>query len=84
MIRIMKYDPNYEALCKLTVDVLGLDTENFRKMRKGILDDYLRGDITISNLKKRNPFVYSEVKRLRVRPRMVAATVTIEMLRAEI
>ena len=84
MIRIKKYDPNYEALCKLTVEVLGLDTDEYRVLRSDILDDYLHGDITISNLKKRNPFVYNEVKRLQVKPCTNAGSVTINTLRTEI
>ena len=84
MIRLKKYDAKYEALCDSTIKVLGLDTDEYRGMRSDILDDYLHGDITISNLKKRNPFVYSEVKRLHVKPCANASSVTINTLRAEI
>ena len=84
MIRIKHYDAKYESLCDSTISVLGLDAEDYRKMRSDILDDYLRGDITIPKLKKSNPFVYSEVKRLQVKPPMEGDSVTIEMLRAEI
>ena len=84
MIRVKHYDAKYESLCDSTISVLGLDAEDYRKMRSDILDDYLRGDITISKLKKSNPFVYSEVKRLQVKPPMERASLTVEMLRAEI
>ena len=53
-------------------------------MRKDILDEYLRGEITISNLQKRNPFVYSEVQRLHVGQVATAAPLTVESLREEI
>lgn len=84
MIRVKHYDAKYESLCDSTISVLGLDAEDYRKMRSDILDDYLRGDITIPKLKKSNPFVYSEVKRLQVKPPMERASLTVEMLRAEI
>ena len=84
MVKLKKYDPAYEALCDKTVKVLGLNEHEYTRMRKDILDDYLRGEITISNLQKRNPFVYSEVKRLHLKPVPTEAPLTVEKLREEI
>ena len=84
MVKLTKYDPAYEALCDKTVKVLGLNDHEYTRMRKDILDDYLRGEITISNLQKRNPFVYSEVLRLHVGQVATAAPLTVESLREEI
>ena len=84
MVKLRKYDPDYEALCDKTVKVLGLNGHEYVRMRNGILDEYLRGEITISNLQKRNPFVYSEVQRLHVRQMATAAPLTMDSLREEI
>ncbi len=84
MVKLKKYDPAYEALCDKTVKVLGLNEYEYARMRYDILDDYLRGEITSSNLKKRNPFVYSEVQRLHVRQMSTATPLTMESLREEI
>ena len=84
LVKLTKYDPAYEALCDKTVKVLGLNEHEYTRMRKDILDDYLRGEITISNLQKRNPFVYSEVQRLHVGQVATAAPLTVESLREEI
>ncbi len=84
MVKLTKYDPAYEALCDKTVKVLGLNEHEYTRMRKDILDDYLRGEITISNLQKRNPFVHSEVQRLHVGQVATAVPLTVERLREEI
>ncbi len=84
MVKLKKYDSAYEALCDKTIKVLGLNEHEYIKMRNDILDDYLRGEITISNLQKRNPFVYSEVKRLHVGQVATAVPLTVERLREEI
>ena len=84
MVKLKKYNPAYEALCDKTVKILGLNEHEYTRMRKDILDDYLRGEITISNLRKRNPFVYSEVRRLHVRQVAPATPLTMESLREEI
>ena len=84
MVKWKKYDSAYEALCDKTIKVLGLNEHEYIKMRNDILDDYLRGEITISNLQKRNPFVYGEVQRLHVRQMSTATPLTMESLRGEI
>ena len=84
MVKLKKYDSAYEALCDKTIKVLGLNEHEYIKMRNDILDDYLRGEITISNLQKRNPFVYGEVQRLHVRQMSTATPLTMESLREEI
>ena len=84
MVKLKKYDPAYEALCDKTVKVLGLNEYEYTRMRYGILDDYLRGEITSSNLQKRNPFVYSEVQRLHLKPVQTAVPLSVERLREEI
>ena len=84
MVKLKKYDSAYEALCDKTVEVLGLNEHAYIRMRNDILDDYLRGEITISNLRKRNPFVYSEVRRQHVRQVAPITPLTMESLRAEI
>ena len=84
MVKLKKYDPAYETLCDKTVKLLGLNEHAYTKMRNDILDEYLRGEISISNLRKRNPFVYSEVRRLHVRQVATAAPLTMESLREEI
>ena len=84
LVKLTKHDSAYEALCDKAVKVLGLNAHEYTRMRKDILDDYLRGEITISNLQKRNPFVYSEVQRLHVGQVATAAPLTVESLREEI
>lgn len=84
MVKLKKYDPAYEALCDKTVKVLGLNEYEYTRMRNDILDDYLRGEITISNLKKRNPFVYSEVQRLHLKSVPTTVPLSMERLREEI
>ena len=84
MVKLKKYDPAYEALCDKTVKVLGLNEHEYTRMRTDILDDYLRGEITMSNLQKRNPFVYSEVQRLHLKPLPTAVPLSVESLREEI
>ena len=84
MVKLKKYDSDYESLCDKTVKLLGLNEHAYTKMRNDMLDEYLRGEITISNLQKRNPFVYSEVQRLHVGQVATAAPLTVESLREEI
>ena len=84
IVKLKKYDSAYETLCDKTVKLLGLNEHAYTKMRNDILDEYLRGEISISNLQKRNPFVYSEVRRLHVRQVATAAPLTMESLREEI
>ena len=84
LVKLTKYDPAYESLCDNTVKLLGLNEHEYTKMRNDMLDEYLRGEISMSNLQKRNPFVYSEVRRLHVRQVATAAPLTIERLREEI
>ena len=84
MVKLNKYDSAYEALCDKTIKVLGLNEHEYIKTRNDILDDYLRGEISISKLQKCNPFVYSEVQRLHVRQMSTATPLTMESLREEI
>lgn len=84
MVKLKKYDPAYEALCDKTVKILGLNEHAYTRMRNDILDEYLRGEITISNLQRRNPFVYSEVQRLHVIQKSTETPLTMESLREQI
>lgn len=84
MVKLKKYDPSYEALCDKTVKILGLNEHAYTRMRNDILDEYLRGEITISNLQRRNPFVYSEVQRLHVIQKSTETPLTMESLREQI
>lgn len=51
-----------------TIDELGLDEEDCRKMRLRFLAHYLRGDVSASHLKQYAPYLWHEVQRLNLSP----------------
>ena len=48
---------------KKTIDLLGLDLTNPRKIRSAYWDDFIKKEITAGYLKKKSPFVWLEANR---------------------
>lgn len=52
-----------------TIDELGLDDEDCRRMRRGFIAHYLKGDVSAAYLKQYAPYLWHEVQRQGLTPR---------------
>jgi hypothetical protein len=56
-------DPDLYSKARTTIDVLGLDEEDCRTVRRDSFTDYVAGEISADYLRRRYPFVWYEVNR---------------------
>ena len=54
---------DYQILCQKTIDILSLNDSSNKKMRKGHFDDYRKKHVSLDYLRRKSPFVYSEIVR---------------------
>ena len=53
----------YQELCQRTIDILSLNDSSNKKMRKSHFDDYRKDYVSLDFLRRKSPFVYSEIVR---------------------
>ena len=61
-------DKTYQKQCQETIDALNLNAPNVKDMRMAYLDEYLQGHVDLDYMKRKSPFIYSEIDRQHITP----------------